>query len=163
MPGIAEIAAVRERKPIVCRFDFLDGNKKAMYIDSQTTSKEVFGILAEKIGLKDPVGYAIYECYNNLERSLNESDNLSDALAKFERFENDCKAKNIKVLSALSDVLSYNTPPTHTRYPNTLLGFVPVPLQAQAATRAPSDEQRLCRELAHVLPGHARDLCWYGA
>lgn len=97
----------------MCRFDFLDGNKKAMYglarsdtliahpprryIDSQTTSKEVFGILAEKIGLKDPVGYAIYECYNNLERSLNENDNLSDALAKFERFEADCKAKNIKV------------------------------------------------------------------
>jgi hypothetical protein len=97
VPGLQELAAVRDRKPIMCRFDFPDSNKKAMYIDSQTTSKEVFGILAQKIGLKDPCGYAIYECYNNLERSLNENDNLADAIAKFERFESDCRAKGIRV------------------------------------------------------------------
>jgi hypothetical protein len=41
-PGPTELTAIKARSPIVCRFELLDSNKKALNIDGVTTAREVY-------------------------------------------------------------------------------------------------------------------------
>jgi hypothetical protein len=41
----------------------MNGNKKAVYIDSSTTAKETLDDLCSKLGIVDSSGFAIYEVY----------------------------------------------------------------------------------------------------
>ncbi len=56
-------------------------------IDSATQSGEVIALLSAKLGIPDPVGYAVYEIYDptaKLEQSLGMYDYVSDSYGKSE-------------------------------------------------------------------------------
>ncbi len=44
----------------------MDGQEKAFYIDSSTTAGEMFDAVVDKIDLKDPSGFGIFEVFNNI-------------------------------------------------------------------------------------------------
>ena len=50
-------------RPIICRFYFLDGNVKAIGINSYTTAQQAIKDLAKRIDLPDPAGWSIYEVF----------------------------------------------------------------------------------------------------
>ncbi len=53
--------AVRNLNPLICRFYFLDGKAKAMGVDPSATAFNVIRTLADKIGLQNVDGWALYE------------------------------------------------------------------------------------------------------
>lgn len=54
---------------MLTRIRFLDGQEKAFYIESSTTAGEMFEAVVEKIDLKDPSGFGIFEVFNNIGNS----------------------------------------------------------------------------------------------
>jgi hypothetical protein len=56
-------AHIQGGRPIICRFYFLDGNVKAVGINSYTTAQQAIKDLAKRIDLPDPTGWSIYEVF----------------------------------------------------------------------------------------------------
>lgn len=84
-PSDTELSSLRAQSDIICKVFFADEAGRAVFADSAMTSQELLLILANKIGLRDPSGYALYEVYNRLERSLPSNGKVADALARAER------------------------------------------------------------------------------
>lgn len=80
-------------------FHFCDGKQKQIPIYSSTTSEEALEFLLQMVGLKNPVGYMVYESFSivdktsnsneiqTIERSLLESEVICTSLSKFHQFK----------------------------------------------------------------------------
>ena len=60
---LARAVHTQSGRPIICRFYFLDGNVKAIGINSYTTAQQAIKDLAKRIDLPDPTGWSIYEVF----------------------------------------------------------------------------------------------------
>lgn len=63
----------------------LDGMAKALDLDASTSTKEIFLNIAEKIGLTQTAGFALFEQFDQMERSLRPQELLGDLLYKWEK------------------------------------------------------------------------------
>lgn len=63
----------------------LDGQAKALDLDASTSTKEIFQNIAEKIGLTQTAGFALFEQFDQMERSLRPHELLGDLLYKWEK------------------------------------------------------------------------------
>jgi hypothetical protein len=63
----------------------LDGQAKALDLDASTSTKEIFQSIAEKIGLTQTAGFALFEQFDQMERSLRPQELLGDLLFKWEK------------------------------------------------------------------------------
>lgn len=63
----------------------LDGQAKALDLDASTSTKEIFQSIAEKINLTQTAGFALFEQFDQMERSLKPAELLGDLLYKWER------------------------------------------------------------------------------
>jgi len=83
--SVVEFDNVCERRRVFPISIFLsDGTYKQIYIDSVSTADEIADQIADDVGLVDARGYAIFEVFGQIERSLNDKDKFADELWKLE-------------------------------------------------------------------------------
>ncbi|KAL9693548.1 hypothetical protein quinque_012833 [Culex quinquefasciatus] len=83
-PSSVEIAAMRRLGTIVCRFFFLDGRTKAIDVHPTDTASDAVAKLAEKLGLCNIEGWAIYQSRPDGEEHVKSHDYLYDIIAAWE-------------------------------------------------------------------------------
>lgn len=83
-PSSVEIAAMKRLGTIVCRFFFLDGRTKAIDVHPCDTAQDSVAKLAEKIGLQNIDGWALYESGPNREAHINSHHYLYDVISSWE-------------------------------------------------------------------------------
>jgi hypothetical protein len=83
-PSSVEIAAMRRLGTIVCRFFFLDGRTKAIDVHPCDTAENSVAKLAEKIGLVNTEGWALYETGVNREAHIPAHCYLYDIISSWE-------------------------------------------------------------------------------
>lgn len=83
-PSSVEIAAMRRLGTIVCRFFFLDGRTKAIDVHPTDTAFDAVTKLAEKLGLCNIEGWAIYQSRPDCEEHVKSHDYLYDIIAAWE-------------------------------------------------------------------------------
>lgn len=83
-PSSVEIAAMRRLGTIVCRFFFLDGRTKAIDVHPTDTASDAVAKLAEKLGLYNIDGWAIYQSRPDGEEHVKSHDYLYDIIAAWE-------------------------------------------------------------------------------
>lgn len=83
-PSSVEIAAMRRLGTIVCRFFFLDGRTKAIDVHPTDTASDAVAKLAEKLGLYNIEGWAIYQSRPDGEEHVKSHDYLYDIIAAWE-------------------------------------------------------------------------------
>ncbi|XP_024082673.1 unconventional myosin-VIIa [Cimex lectularius] len=83
-PSSVEIAAMRRLGTIVCRFFFLDGRTKAIDVHPTDTASDATAKLAEKLGLKNLDGWAIYQSRPDGEEHVRAHYYLYDIIAEWE-------------------------------------------------------------------------------
>lgn len=79
-----EIEAIREHQPIICRFYFLDGKAKAVGVHPSWTAADVIGAVADKIGLQNTAGWALFESTPQAEHFIRNYEYVGDILAEWE-------------------------------------------------------------------------------
>ncbi|KAL1129897.1 hypothetical protein AAG570_012841 [Ranatra chinensis] len=87
-PSSVEIAAMRRLGTIVCRFFFLDGRTKAIDVHPTDTASDAAIKLAEKLGLKNLDGWAIYQSRPDGEEHVRAHHYLYDVIAEWEIKQN---------------------------------------------------------------------------
>ncbi|XP_059621971.1 myosin-I heavy chain isoform X2 [Phlebotomus argentipes] len=83
-PSSVEVAAMRRLGTIVCRFFFLDGRTKAIDVHPTDTASDAVAKLAEKLGLCNTEGWAIYQSRPDGEEHVKSHDYLYDIIAAWE-------------------------------------------------------------------------------
>ncbi|KAL3287092.1 hypothetical protein HHI36_001576 [Cryptolaemus montrouzieri] len=83
-PSSVEVAAMKRLGTIVCRFFFLDGRTKAIDVHPTDTAGEAARKLAERLGLKNLDGWAIYQSTLEGEEHVRHHHYLYDVIAKWE-------------------------------------------------------------------------------
>ncbi|XP_055613546.1 myosin-I heavy chain [Uranotaenia lowii] len=83
-PSSVEVAAMRRLGTIVCRFFFLDGRTKAIDVHPTDTASDAVAKLAEKLGLCNIDGWAIYQSRPDGEEHVKSHDYLYDIIAAWE-------------------------------------------------------------------------------
>uniref|UniRef100_A0A182IIZ7 Myosin motor domain-containing protein n=1 Tax=Anopheles atroparvus TaxID=41427 RepID=A0A182IIZ7_ANOAO len=83
-PSSVEVAAMRRLGTIVCRFFFLDGRTKAIDVHPTDTASDAVAKLAEKLGLGNIEGWAIYQSRPDGEEHVKSHDYLYDIIAAWE-------------------------------------------------------------------------------
>ncbi|XP_035780408.1 myosin-I heavy chain-like isoform X3 [Anopheles albimanus] len=83
-PSSVEVAAMRRLGTIVCRFFFLDGRTKAIDVHPTDTASDAVAKLAEKLGLCNIEGWAIYQSRPDGEEHVKSHDYLYDIIAAWE-------------------------------------------------------------------------------
>jgi FERM central domain/RA like domain len=83
--SVVEFDNVCERRRVFPISIYLsDSTYKQIYIDSVSTADEIADQIADEVGLQDARGYAIFEVFGKLERSLDDKDKFTDELWKLE-------------------------------------------------------------------------------
>jgi hypothetical protein len=93
-PSSVEIAAMRRLGTIVCRFFFLDGRTKAIDVHPTDTAADAVAKLAEKLGLYNIEGWAIYQSRPDGEEHVKSHDYLYDIIAAWEIKQTKIQATN---------------------------------------------------------------------
>lgn len=75
---------MRRLGTIVCRFFFLDGRTKAIDVHPTDTASDAVAKLAEKLGLCNTEGWAIYQSRPDGEEHVKSHDYLYDIIAAWE-------------------------------------------------------------------------------
>eukprot|EP00039_Didymoeca_costata_P024022 m.9005 g.9005 ORF g.9005 m.9005 type:complete len:2048 (+) comp3994_c0_seq1:287-6430(+) len=83
-PSMVEIEAIRAHQPIICRFYFLDGKAKAVGVHPSWTASDVIAAVAEKIGLQNTAGWALFESTPQAEHFIRNYEYVGDILAEWE-------------------------------------------------------------------------------
>lgn len=77
---------MRRLGTIVCRFFFLDGRTKAIDVHPTDTASDAVAKLAEKLGLGNIEGWAIYQSRPDGEEHVKSHDYLYDIIAAWEAY-----------------------------------------------------------------------------
>jgi myosin-7 len=85
-PSADEIAAVILMKPMFARFHFMDNQSRALTFDPATTTTEILDMVKEKIGVKNCTGFALFESFGSLERSMTGKEKIADTIFKWDKF-----------------------------------------------------------------------------
>ena len=83
-PSALELDSIRNLQPFYIRFYFLDGKAKALGVPQTSTAANVIVDLAEKIGLKDAEGWALFETTPDYEHFVRGQEYICDLLAQWE-------------------------------------------------------------------------------
>jgi myosin-7 len=83
-PSALEIHAVRNLQNIVCRIYFLDGQAKAIAIESTWTAHDAIAELAQKLNLRDTDGWSLFETTPQSEHFIRGQEYIGDILAEWE-------------------------------------------------------------------------------
>lgn len=83
-PSTLEIETIKSSRPHLIRFFFLDGNVKAIQVHPCHTTEDTIKSLAEKIGLLDTLGWALFEVTPDFEHYLRGQTYIGDVLAEWE-------------------------------------------------------------------------------
>lgn len=84
-PSDTELEAVKARRSIITRVHLMDEKAKALDLDASTSTKEIFNSIVEKINLTQTAGFALFEQFDSMERSLKPHELLGDLLFKWEK------------------------------------------------------------------------------
>ncbi|KAF7267243.1 hypothetical protein GWI33_019512 [Rhynchophorus ferrugineus] len=87
-PSSVEVAAMRRLGTIVCRFFFLDGRTKAIDVHPTDTAHDAARKLAERLGLRNLDGWAIYQSRPDGEEHVRAHHYLYDIIAQWEQSQN---------------------------------------------------------------------------
>ncbi|XP_060516918.1 myosin-I heavy chain-like [Cylas formicarius] len=87
-PSSVEVAAMKRLGTIVCRFFFLDGRTKAIDVHPTDTAGNAAKKLAERLGLKNLDGWAIYQSRQDGEEHVRAHHYLYDIIAQWEMNQN---------------------------------------------------------------------------
>lgn len=98
VPTDVEIEAVKDGKPVIMRVHMLDGTFAIVPVQSWTTVKEMHSMVSQKLQIKNPEPFAIYEISHPSleERNLDENERVLDIVAYWQKTFDDDKAKNRK-------------------------------------------------------------------
>jgi hypothetical protein len=83
-PSAMEVQSVRSHSPLLCRFYLLDGQVKALGVAGTTTCGDAIRELSSKIGLKESLGWSLYETRDGKDRLLRATDYVADVLSTWE-------------------------------------------------------------------------------
>lgn len=83
-PSSVEVAAMKRLGTIVCRFFFLDGRTKAIDVHPTDTAGDAARKLAERLGLRNLDGWAIYQSRPDGEEHVRAHYYLYDVIAQWE-------------------------------------------------------------------------------
>jgi flagellar biosynthesis GTPase FlhF len=87
-PSSVEVAAMKRLGTIVCRFFFLDGRTKAIDVHPTDTAGDAARKLAERLGLRNLDGWAIYQSRPEGEEHVRAHYYLYDVIAQWEMSQN---------------------------------------------------------------------------
>ncbi|CAH2001875.1 unnamed protein product [Acanthoscelides obtectus] len=87
-PSSVEVAAMKRLGTIVCRFFFLDGRTKAIDVHPTDTAGDAARKLAERLGLRNIEGWAIYQSRPDGEEHVRAHHYLYDVIAQWELSQN---------------------------------------------------------------------------
>jgi len=83
-PSALEMDSIRNLQQFYVRFYFLDGKAKALGVHQTATAADVIVELAEKIGLQDVDGWALYEQTPDDEHFIRQQEYICDMLSQWE-------------------------------------------------------------------------------
>ena len=83
-PSETEIEAIHAARPLAIRFFFLDNTVKAIGVHPCSTAQDTIKQLAEKIGMDESDGWALFEVTPDFEHYLRGTTYIGDVLAEWE-------------------------------------------------------------------------------
>ena len=100
-PSLTEIRCIVQASPPLCRCHTLNGMEKGVFVDSHTKIREVFGAVADQVGMRQMSGFGMYEVLSTGDgeasvRWLEDTTLVVDSMAQYERETKEERVKSLK-------------------------------------------------------------------